>query len=944
MVEPKIPENEDERLAELRSYQILDTPAEQSFDNLTHLAAALFDAPTALVSLVDADRQWFKSAHGIDASETPRCISFCGHAILDHSPLTVLDAALDERFFDNPLVEGDPKIRFYIGAPLITPKGFRIGTLCVIDQRPRERISPEKVQAMQTLAASVIAFMELRLKNKELARVNQQSLDIQRMSHTGGWELDVGTSETLWTDEVYEIYGIDKDIPTNKVNGISYYAEHERERLAKAIEDSIVKNIPFDDVYEFYSEQGEKKFVRSVGRPVCDESGTVVKLVGTFQDVTTFKEKELEAQSMANVLDLALEGAQLGVWDWYLDTNNVNFDRRWAEMLGLDHKEIEMSLSTWESRVHPDDLARVYEDIKKYMDGETDTYENIHRMKHAEGYWVYILDKGRFSNFDENGKPIQFTGTHLDITASERYRKKLSLFFEKSIFGYVFFSADGKMKELNRKFAEIVGREPVELIEKPFIEMVAEDAVDAVLSLSAGDSATRSSSSMRIELKHRDGSQTPVEIHSFQVSDYDGTDGHWIIVEDITEKKILESQLQHSQKLASIGELAAGIGHEINNPLAIAKGYLTTLEKRFPDRTSFDQVAFSDLIHKIKSSADRIEKIVRGLRTFSRSDADDISDFDIKKTLNETTDMLVEIFASEGIKFESNLSDLSDGIMISGNRGKLQQVFINLLANAKDATIAQSPRIISLSVDTEGSSEVSIRVKDNGCGISPENQKKIFEPFFTTKPLNEGTGIGLSLVHNIVSEFHGEISLVSKPNEGAEFIVRLPISEVLVKKSPKPSSSETEGEVSSSPHAQVSSFSDINRLTGNILLVDDEEGIRDILTDILVTLGLNVLAVASAKEALHVYEQKPDKFDFIISDVKMPEMTGMQLFQEIHEKAGRGSRPHLFFITGGVQTNFEDPDSPAAKLIDGYFYKPFDEDEIYRKLSSIVFSEKKKSA
>ena len=137
MKAPEFPADERTRLETLRSLQILDTLPEERFDRLTRLARKLFDVPIALVSLIDADRQWFKSSAGLEAKETPREISFCGHAILTEDILAVTDTALDERFHDNPLVTGDPKIRFYAGCPLIVSNG-KLGTLCLIGQEPRE--------------------------------------------------------------------------------------------------------------------------------------------------------------------------------------------------------------------------------------------------------------------------------------------------------------------------------------------------------------------------------------------------------------------------------------------------------------------------------------------------------------------------------------------------------------------------------------------------------------------------------------------------------------------------------------------------------------------------------------------------------------------------------------------------------------------------------------
>jgi len=138
MLKPPTPVDELLRLETLRKLQILDTDPEERFDRVTRLARRIFDTPIALVSLVDSDRQWFKSRQGLDATETPRDISFCGHAILEDEPMVVSDAAADERFEDNPLVTGDPNIRFYAGYPLSAPDGSKVGTLCIIDREPRD--------------------------------------------------------------------------------------------------------------------------------------------------------------------------------------------------------------------------------------------------------------------------------------------------------------------------------------------------------------------------------------------------------------------------------------------------------------------------------------------------------------------------------------------------------------------------------------------------------------------------------------------------------------------------------------------------------------------------------------------------------------------------------------------------------------------------------------
>jgi GAF domain-containing protein len=168
-----IPKNEKARVATLRRYQILDTPAEKLFDNITSLAALVCETPIALISLVDSDRQWFKSKYGaVDASETARSISFCAHAIMKPDVFVIRDATKDPRFVNSPLVTSDPKIRFYAGAPIVTPENHVIGTLCVVDHVARE-LTPSQSKALQALSHQVMLQLEMRRQMMELQRQAQ---------------------------------------------------------------------------------------------------------------------------------------------------------------------------------------------------------------------------------------------------------------------------------------------------------------------------------------------------------------------------------------------------------------------------------------------------------------------------------------------------------------------------------------------------------------------------------------------------------------------------------------------------------------------------------------------------------------------------------------------------------------------------------------------------
>ncbi|WP_269224121.1 ATP-binding protein [Flavobacterium sp. IMCC34518] len=179
MISPTIPDNEKIRIKALKSFSILDTFSEKEYDEITLLASVICDTPISLISLIDEDRQWFKSKTGIDIEETPREFSFCGHAILDNSQLfTIEDSRLDERFHDNPLVTGYPNVVFYAGAPLITSDGLALGTLCVLDNKPKT-LTPMQQQAMKVLSNKVISLFELKKANLLLKQKNKE-LESQR--------------------------------------------------------------------------------------------------------------------------------------------------------------------------------------------------------------------------------------------------------------------------------------------------------------------------------------------------------------------------------------------------------------------------------------------------------------------------------------------------------------------------------------------------------------------------------------------------------------------------------------------------------------------------------------------------------------------------------------------------------------------------------------------
>jgi PAS domain S-box-containing protein len=298
MIESPVASNERERLEELYRYEILDTPCEESFDRLTLLAARAFDVPIAVISLVDRDRQWFKSHQGIAMTQTPREQAFCAHAILSAEPFVVEDATADPRFANNALVVSDPSIRFYAAAPLVTAAGFAIGALCVMDRRARTA-TPDQLNTLRLLSVQIVQQFELRQVAETLRR---QSILLERVQSTaqiGGWELDLWTRALAWTDETYRIHGLTRGrFELTVETAIGLYTPETAPRIRQALDAAIKIGARFDLELQILREDGERRWVRAIGRRE-DAAGQPRRLLGVLQDVTERRVLESEIVQIA---------------------------------------------------------------------------------------------------------------------------------------------------------------------------------------------------------------------------------------------------------------------------------------------------------------------------------------------------------------------------------------------------------------------------------------------------------------------------------------------------------------------------------------------------------------------------------------------------------------------------------------------------------------------
>ncbi len=373
------------------------------------------------------------------------------------------------------------------------------------------------------------------------------------------------------------------------------------------------------------------------------------------------------------------------------------------------------------------------------------------------------------------------------------------------------------------------------------------------------------------------------------------------------QKEVAEKQ----QRLISLGELAAGVGHEINNPLTIIQNFIyRILDEKRVTGYSFDKE--EKYLTSIANSVDRIKGIVKGLKKVSRESSKGKDIIKVAGAIEEVIFMLKEIYISDKIEilYENKCPDA----MISIANGKLEQVLMNLISNARDALIEsnKSDKKILVLTDQIGES-VYISVKDNALGIPDSIKDKIFNPFFTTKDVGHGTGLGLFIIQEIVQDFNGEITLDSIIGEGSCFKIRIPLF------------NKTGEDIFGTTEVKAKLGSKIH--DKKILIVEDEDLIREILSDICQSLGMLCTMAENGVVALEKLEQ--DKFDLVITDIMMPRMNGIEFL-----KTARSSQllneTKVIFSTGG--STFEIEKLMLNNEIVDIIYKPFDEEIVKAKL------------
>lgn len=415
---------EQERLAALKSYSILDTEPEPDFDRLTRLATLIGGTPIAAITFVDEKRQWFKSSVGIDFKETDRSIAFCAHTILERDIFLIEDASKDARFRDNPLVTDGPKLRFYAGVPLISSYGYALGSLAIMDCRPCS-LNEFQQEMLHGLARQIMLTLEHRSRQHEATdgavarelialeklRYSRELLQIaSRMTNLGAWEVDLATRRVTWAEEVGKAHEATSEMSVE--DSLRFHTPESREEAIQAFELCARDGTPFDHESEMIEPDGSRKWVRVIGEAVRDAQGKIVRVHGAFQNITEMKwaDRAIE-QSQLRFRQLADAMPQI-VWTADPDGTIDYANQTLSDYTGLTQEDLKFN--RWISAVHTQDVERSLAAWSESVrSGEV--FSTAYRVRFAgDGSYRWHQVKA-VPIRDEQGKIVKWYGTATDI-------------------------------------------------------------------------------------------------------------------------------------------------------------------------------------------------------------------------------------------------------------------------------------------------------------------------------------------------------------------------------------------------------------------------------------------------------------------------------------------------------------------------------------------------
>jgi PAS domain S-box-containing protein len=811
MEKPKIPDNENERQAALDNFNILDTPPEESFDDLTLIASQICQTPIALVSLIDRDRNWFKSKYGVDEPyESPRDISFCGHAINTPSELfEVRDARLDDRFFDNPLVTGQLGLNFYSGVPLLDANNFPLGTLCVFDTKPKILTDDQK-KALRALGKEVINRLILRNENlkisKELEIVNQKYFRLYDNAPDMMLSIDPNSKKIIDCNNTLclKLGYTRKEIIGQELFFLYHADYHEKAKLT--LIEFKEKGEIVDNRLVIRTKSNKKIHVSLNENSIKDKKGNIIQSNSIFRDITelikvetalleTNQQLELKVENRTQELkfsnerlELALRGANDGIFDWIdFDSETQWWSPNYYRLLGYEPDEIKSTTTVFSNQlVHPDDLDRIWKSFYKCIEENVPMNDEYRLKTKSEGY-KWFRGKANVLK-DSNGKAFRIAGSISDIQQRKSLEIKLKEaqnFLSKvtEIAPSVIYVVNHKTRLndfSNKELGSVLGYSNEE-IEKMGIHLFQKlchpDDLQAANNHFTSIQSLKQDEKISIEyrLRHKKGNY--IWFHSVDTIFEKSTKGkvikHIGVATDITsikeseenliiQKEILEEQNNDLKQFTYIAT------HDLKSPILTVQGHFKFLKTQFKNPNKDSQESIEMIDEELNKFNNTIQALAEAIKLREKKIKT------VKIDLNKTFQNLMPYYQNEVKSLNGQISiNLAKHSTVLGTPIYIKSIIQNLISNA--IKYRSENRNISINITTkEQDNYILLTIEDNGLGIDLKlHEHRLFKMFNQFHDHSKGSGMGLFMVNYMVNKINGKLNLESKVEVGTKFSILL---------------------------------------------------------------------------------------------------------------------------------------------------------------------------
>ena len=816
---PPIPINEQARLEALKAYNILDTGAEEAFDNCTKLASQICGTPISVITLVDESRQWFKSQLGLDVSETDRNLSFCAHAIINPYELFVVeDATKDPRFADNDLVVFEPKIRFYAGVPLVTPEGYGLGTLCVVDQKPRH-LKPEQFEALKQLATLAQELLELRRVSFELVQTKHelQEASEQKMRKIANqapgtlYQFQIASdgdvSFPFVSDGIADIHpGITSDMLINDPSlAFSTIHPNDLAGVQTSIQVSYESLTTWDEEFRIVLDDGSTRWHRGSAKPERLGDGTVT-WYGFFQDITKVKLNQFAVERQLKRTALLNEIARTTI-------DRVDLVSVFQVALGQLEEQLPLDFS----------LAALYEATNTSLTFTTCGLKSCNlnaQLGFSPDQIIPIKELG-LQSWLGGEEPLYYP----DLTQFDQvFARKLT---EVGVYSIITLPLlIPKAKPLGWL---IVGREQIDAF-TPRVQ----------------DFLSQVSEQVALTIQH-------IRLHEQLQTAYDAL-------------RQTQQALLKEERLSALGQMASGIAHDINNALVPIVGFTEIMLRR---ETNLSKKARRDL-QRIKTAGQDISHIVTGIKNFyrPREVQETLFPVDLNQIVEEVRDLTRLQWQDIPRQVDISIiveTDLATHLPpIFGLESELREALTNLIINAVHAM----PQGGTLTLRTsQAEQHLLLEAIDTGLGMDNETREHCLEPFYTTKG-QEGTGLGLSMVYGVMQRHEGTIEIESTLGQGTTMRLLFPLPEGGI----LDDLSEREQEISLPP-LRVLCIDDDPRVRELLMELLSVGGHQPTLAD-GGQVGIDAFLEGTAQG---------QSFDLVITDMGMPYVDGREVAEVIKQ-------------------------------------------------------------